>query len=198
MRSEEKSYSKDKFFITVIIIGGLFFFFSQNKSGKISSVMPGEDIRQEQINLKVSSEIAFAEKAQQFHETAEKSRQSMELSSLHPRPQLPPQKPATQLDLQSDRNEMNAFNDLNRYPKVVDYSKPSHVIQNQITAQIDEMKARNAYQAAYMKRFIENARAQGYEVQLGSNNEVISVRPLRNPNSLPGPSNTSSQFAPVK
>ena len=65
-----------------------------------------------------------------------------------------------------------------------DFYKPDFQVQqelyeNQMLNQYDQ-----AYREEYKKQFIENARRAGYQVKLGPDNKVISVKPLKKPASI--------------
>lgn len=71
-----------------------------------------------------------------------------------------------------------------RKPKgAPDYNSPDQYIQN-LQKQLDARSNYDeAYKEAYVQQFIENARKGGYEVRVNDNYEVISVRPIRHPDS---------------
>ncbi len=82
------------------------------------------------------------------------------------------------IDHSPDRNEQQAFKDLNRYPKEFQMNNPDQVIQGQLA---DEQKLeayKREYQAEYARQFIENARRNGYQVELDDNYVVIRVTPI--------------------
>ena len=92
------------------------------------------------------------------------------------------------VDQSSDQNEDNAFNDLNRYPKQLNYTNPEMVIQGQLQDQQRQKIYDETYRQKYAQQFIENARQHGYRVKLNDDLVVISVTPIlpdtRRPSSL--------------
>lgn len=92
------------------------------------------------------------------------------------------------VDQSSDQNEDNAFNDLNRYPKQLNYTNPEMVIQGQLQDQQRQKIYDETYRQKYAQQFIENARQHGYRVKLNDDLVVISVTPIlpdtRTPSSL--------------
>ncbi len=78
----------------------------------------------------------------------------------------------------NDRYERNAFEDLNRYPRQYNFTNPDQIIQKQLF----DSKAVSEYEelarAEYARQFVENARQHGYEIKLGPNYIVQSVKPL--------------------
>ena len=60
-----------------------------------------------------------------------------------------------------------------------DFQVQQELYENQMMNQYDQ-----AYREEYKKQFIENARRAGYQVKLGPDNKVISVKPLKKPASI--------------
>lgn len=87
------------------------------------------------------------------------------------------------VDHSADTNEMNAYNDLNRYPKTINATNPDYIIQGQLSDQEQSRQYEAAYREEYVRQFIENARRAGYDVVLNDDLVVVSVRPIRTPTS---------------
>lgn len=83
------------------------------------------------------------------------------------------------VDHSADRNEDNALADLNRYRREIQPNSPDQIIQQGLADRERMETYAEEYRAEYARQFIENARRNGYEVQLNSDYVVISVRPLR-------------------
>ena len=60
-----------------------------------------------------------------------------------------------------------------------DFQVQQDLYENQMMNQYDQ-----AYREEYKKQFIENARRAGYQVKLGPDNKVMSVKPLKKPASI--------------
>jgi hypothetical protein len=82
------------------------------------------------------------------------------------------------VDHTPDRNEDNAFMDLNRYPKEINLTNPEGVIQGQLQDQERQQNYERAYRQEFARQFIENARQHGYRVQLNDDLVVVSVTPI--------------------
>jgi hypothetical protein len=102
------------------------------------------------------------------------------------------------VDHSADRFEGNATQDMNRfrYPKEYNFTNPDQIVQRQLF----ETEAQDAYDEAarkeYARQFVANARKQGYEIKLGPNYVVLSVRPInqeRKPTLFEGSSGSQAQ-----
>ncbi|PIS10708.1 MAG: hypothetical protein COT73_07900 [Bdellovibrio sp. CG10_big_fil_rev_8_21_14_0_10_47_8] len=100
------------------------------------------------------------------------------------------------VDYSPDRNEHNAYDDLQRDRKNFRATDPDHLIQQQLADQEIQAEYDREYQKEYARQFIENARQNGYDVQLNDEYVVTGVRPLRNSNrnsTLSAPSGVQAQ-----
>jgi hypothetical protein len=94
---------------------------------------------------------------------------------------LPPAKKAGGVDLSPDSYEGNALNDLNRYPKQLNYANPDAVIEGSLQDQQKQKVYDEVYRQEFARQFVENARRHGYRVRLNSDMVVISVTPIATP-----------------
>lgn len=106
-------------------------------------------------------------------------------------PKIDQNKKSFGVDHSADRNENNAYQDLNRYKHQLSVGDPDHVIQQQLTDTDKQKEYENSYKENYARQFVENARAHGYEVELDSNFVVKSVKTIRRPSQ-----NENIQIAP--
>lgn len=138
----------------------------------------------------VNKHLWMTGQKQDMHEQSEAAKNQVVSPKIGDKILAPKLKQATtQLGLDADANETNAYNDLHRYRKELQIYKPDNQIQAQLADQQAFDKFETAYQEAYIKQFIENARLNGYEVRLNDKNEVVTVRPIRLPsNQLTAPS----------
>ena len=83
-----------------------------------------------------------------------------------------------EVDHSADRFEANAFQDLNRYPKQYNFNNPDGIVQKQLFDAQAQSEAEEAARQDYANQFVENARIHGYEVKLGANYVVLSVKPI--------------------
>lgn len=169
--------------ILSLVLGVMFLFSFKNKKEKPTP--KNIALSNDQVQRKITEQITFAEKTQDLHETAERSRQTLDLSSLSSSAKKDVVETAPPgIDLRSDSNELNAYHDMQRDRKVIDYTNPSFIIQSQITEKLKALEIKKAYNEAYIQAFLENAKAHGYEVKLDEQNRVVSVKPIRRPNSV--------------
>jgi hypothetical protein len=97
------------------------------------------------------------------------------------------------VDHSPDRNELNAARDLERRAEI-NLSSPDTVIQSELADSEALAKAEAKYREEYARKFIENARAGGYEIQLDENYVVKSVKkiePNQNPRLFQGRASAS-------
>lgn len=60
-----------------------------------------------------------------------------------------------------------------------DQLTPEQIVNNRLLEMQREQRADKEYREEYARRFIENARAGGWEIKLGPNFEVLSVKKIR-------------------
>lgn len=93
---------------------------------------------------------------------------------------LNPEPGSDPIDMRGDRNEMNPARDLRR--GTVDTPSAGDVIHREMAENEDRKRQNEAYMKEYARQFVENARANGYEVELSADYKVVNVRKV-NPNS---------------
>lgn len=89
------------------------------------------------------------------------------------------------IDHSADTYETQALEDMRRDRKDLNYVSPDHVIQGQLYEQQQRAEYEANFKKEYARQFVENARRNGYLVQLSDDYVVLSVTPLRRPNSAP-------------
>lgn len=89
------------------------------------------------------------------------------------------------VDHSPDRNELNAQRDLEQ-AKEYNLNSPDVIIQTEMADSEKRHEYEAKYKEEYARRFIENARAGGYEIELDDNFVVKKVRKIApdDPNSL--------------
>lgn len=87
--------------------------------------------------------------------------------------------PQKGIDHSSDRNEETAYRDLRRDDVVFDPSNPQHVVQSQLREKQEMAAYEEAFRKEYARKFIENARREGYDVRLSADLVVLSVRKIK-------------------
>lgn len=84
------------------------------------------------------------------------------------------------LSFETDTNMQRLTDELNRSVELSDNElTPEQIIHNELLNRQLLDKENRAYTEAYMKQFVENARAGGWEIKLGPNLEVLSVKKLK-------------------
>ncbi len=82
--------------------------------------------------------------------------------------------------LDSDPNMQSLTHELDRSQEGdPDQLTPEEIVQQRLYEDEQLEKASEAYKQAYAQQFIENARRGGWEVQLGPNFEVLSVKKIK-------------------
>lgn len=91
------------------------------------------------------------------------------------------------VDHSPDRNELNAQRDLEE-AKEYNLNAPDVIIQSEIADREKRKEYEAKYKEEYARRFIDNARAGGYEIELDDNFVVKKVRKIApdDPNGLFG------------
>lgn len=86
--------------------------------------------------------------------------------------------PTQSFSHRGDQSEMNAVRDLRRNEQQISTSA-NDIIQSEIAHQQVDVEVDLAYREEYVRQFKENARRNGYDVQLTSDGRVIGVRQIR-------------------
>lgn len=179
----QKNYQKEKekFFPIVLVFllfGGAFYFFNQTSKVKRgqASVSKESELAEQLVNkhLFLTSQQQYL---QQKKVGAENNYMAPELGySILSKVDSPKN---WGVDHSPDRFEANAVADLNRYPKQLKYNHPDQLIQGTIVDEDKHQIAISEYQKDYARKFVENARANGYEVTLSDDLVVTGVKPVR-------------------
>ncbi len=131
---------------------------------------------QEQVSEKVNSHLGISDKIKEIKEQNEKVRQILEASPMSSNNGIPRKQETIQVDLSPDANEKNAFNDLQKNKKDLNFVSPRNEILMRLADKQALKKMERAYNQEYVRQFIENARKDGVEIQLNQNNEIVSVK----------------------
>ena len=88
--------------------------------------------------------------------------------------------PEPGLTFESDQSMSQLSEQLNRSQQLSDEQlTPEQIVQNRLLEIQMQKNADQAYREEYARQFIENARAGGWDIKLGPNFEVLSVRKIR-------------------
>jgi hypothetical protein len=89
-------------------------------------------------------------------------------------------RPESGLTFENDRSMDQLSAELNRSHAITeDQLTPEQIVQNRLLELRLQQNEDQAYREEYARQFIENARAGGWDVKLGPNFEVLSVRKLK-------------------
>lgn len=80
------------------------------------------------------------------------------------------------IDMRGDRNEMNAARDLRRGQ--VESRSAGDLIHQEMAESEARDRQNEQYMKEYARQFVENAKANGYEVELSSDYRVLNVRKI--------------------
>lgn len=84
------------------------------------------------------------------------------------------------LTFESEKSMEQLASELDRSQSLrEDQLTPEQIVNNRLLDLQMEQKADMAYREEYARQFIENARAAGWEIRLGPNFEVLSVKKIR-------------------
>jgi hypothetical protein len=173
------------FLIGSILFVGLYFFWPPDQSDIQGQRKVAEDLNRISVHDPKTQELVsqhmwITTRAQELAEKKARA-QNIQLSPQIGQSILPLEKAASPLgiDHSADRNEDNAFEDLNRYRRDIQPNNPDHLIQGRLHDRDKVIAYTQEYQVEYARQFIENARRNGYEVKLNDDYVVVSVRPIR-------------------
>lgn len=83
-------------------------------------------------------------------------------------------RPIDPIDMRGDRNELNAARDLRR--NLLDSNSADNVIHSEMADKEARRRQNEEYMREYARQFVENARRNGYEVELSPDYKVLNVR----------------------
>ncbi len=86
--------------------------------------------------------------------------------------------PSVPLDLRGDRNEYNSARDIERRIESAPSQSADNVIHSEMAERELQRHAEEAYRREYARQYVENARRNGYHVELDSEYKIQSVKEL--------------------
>lgn len=182
----EKKKDLGWLFLLLLVLGVLILLFSghdNSSSGNSIGANSPEKMRLVNKHLKETAINLEKEKMQRKLET------SKELQKYSNSSQQSFYQPNESLNFDSDQNMASLTHELDR-SQVLDEGSltPEQIIQRKLYENERLQKEDEAYREAYAAQFIENARRGGWDIKLGPNFEVLSVRKIpenqRNPSNL--------------
>lgn len=192
----EKKRDLSWFFLLLLILGVLVLFLSQNEEpnhakNPIPKSQQVDSAQQSNLVNKHLKETAINLERERLQRRMEASRQLENLSDTGQQDQY-------QLDsgltFDTDQNMQSLTYELDRSQAVHDGQlTPEQIIQRRLYENEQLQREDQAYREAYAEQFIENARRGGWDVKLGPNFEVLSVKKI--PENRRQPSNLFDHFS---
>ncbi len=103
-----------------------------------------------------------------------------QLNKLHTTSAQPAYQESKEFSLESDPYMQSLTDELDRSRQAPpDQSTPHEIVQQRLYENEQLQKASDAYREAYAEQFKENARKGGWDIELGPNFEVLSVKKLK-------------------
>ena len=173
----KKDDDKSWVFILLIAIGLVFVFLSQNsetKTGGSSIPNDPEHMKRVDTHLKDTAFNVEADRRQRQIEVYQ------QLNKLKDHKTETAYRSGDEFSLESDPYMQSLTNDLDRSQQAPpDQTTPEQIVQQRLYENMELQKASEAYRQAYAEQFKENARRGGWEIELGPNFEVLSVKKLQ-------------------
>ncbi len=173
----QKKEDKSWVFILLLFLGLGIIYFSQSSEVNKSEIQiehTPEHIKRVDTHLK---DTAFSLEADRRQRQSEAYQQ---LNKLHNTMAEDPYRESTEFSLESDPYMQSLSEDLNRSRQApADQLTPEEIVQQRLYEDNQLQKASESYRESYAQQFIENARKGGWEVELGPNFEVLSVKKIR-------------------
>lgn len=179
--SPKKEKDKSWIFLLLLALGVLVILFSSqepenSKTPERPQVSTFDPERSKRVDSHMK-DTAYNLEADQRQRQIEAYQQ---LNKLHSTNTQSAYKPDEQFSLESDPYMQSLTDDLDRSRSSSQYPMtPEEIVQQRLYENQQLNKASQAYREAYAEQFIENARKAGWEIELGPNFEVLSVKKLK-------------------
>lgn len=174
---KQKEDDKSWVFILLIAIGLVIVFLSQNSENSTAQkTIPNdpEHIKRVDAHLKDTAFNVEADRRQRQIEVYQ------QLNKLSDHKTETVYGESHDFSLESDPYMQSLTNDLDRTQRAQpDQATPEQIVQQRLYENMELQKASEAYREAYAEQFKENARKGGWEIELGPNFEVLSVKKLQ-------------------
>lgn len=175
----EKRKDMSWLFLLLLILGVLIILYANEDANKQAQAEhPGGVTSPEQMSLvnKHLKETAINLQKDRLQRMRDKSR---ELQDFHNTGQQDPYQVQHNFNLDSDQRMQQLSEDLNRSREIQENQlTPEQIVQRRLYEDEQFQKENAAYREQYAEEFIENARQGGWDVKLGPNFEVLSVKKI--------------------
>lgn len=177
----QKEKDKSWIFLVLLVFGLAIIFLSENpenkKAGKGNSsqvINDPERMKRVDGHLKDTAYNVEADRRQRQIEVYQ------QLNKLHSTSAQTAYQESKEFSLESDPYMQSLTDELDRSRQTPpDQSTPEDIVQQRLYENEQLQKASEAYREAYAEQFKENARRGGWDIELGPNFEVLSVRKLK-------------------
>lgn len=168
-----KKDDKKWVFLILFLIGIIFIFSSQNSEIKNTQQDP-VDIKRVDSHLKDTSYNVETDRRQRQIEVYQ------QLNKFRNSTAQTPYRKSSEFSLESDPYMQSLTQDLNRSRQSQpEQYTPEEIVQQKLYENDQIKKASEAYREAYAAEFKENARRGGWDIELGPNFEVLSVKKIK-------------------
>ena len=174
----KKKDDKSWVFILLLLIGLAFVYLSQNSNNNDAKklVVPNDAEHMKRVDNHLK-DTAFNLESDRRQRQIEVYQQ---LNKLKGQVAETAYKSGDDFSLESDPYMQSLTNDLDRTQQAPpDQTTPEQIVQQRLYENMELQKASEAYRRAYAEQFKENARKGGWEIELGPNFEVLSVKKLQ-------------------
>lgn len=185
-KASEKKKDLRWFFVLLLFLGVLILLFSPNDEepgGSTQSKYQFQDpahINRVNQHLKETAINLEAERQQRLLEV------NREIQKYRNSNQQDIYQTDQSLTFETDQNMMALTRELDGSREIQDYElTPEQAIQKKLYEEELAQRAHEAYREQYAQQFVENARRAGWDVKLGPNYEVLSVKPIKQRNRQP-------------
>ncbi len=187
MSQNRKKSGQDKgwIFLVLLVIGFLLIFWEQDPAVKKAT----QELKASDDNQKKMSLVNRHLKETALQLEQDRLKRAAEASKVIERYKSSDQQMAYEthdnLSFESDFNMQKLTQDLNRSQELSDDQlTPEQIVQSQLLDRQIMDKEDQAYREEYARQFVENAKAAGWDIVLGPDLEVISVK-KRKPKRVP-------------
>lgn len=177
----QKEKDKSWIFLVLLAFGLAIVFHSQNSENKNSGennsspvINDPDRIKRVDSHLKDTAYNVEVDRRQRQIEVYQ------QLNKLHSTSAQPSYQESKEFSLESDPYMQSLTDELDRSRQAPpDQSTPHEIVQQRLYENEQLQKASDAYREAYAEQFKENARRGGWDIELGPNFEVLSVKKLK-------------------
>lgn len=179
MIGEDKKKSFLPFIFILLGLLLILFNFSESPSSKNHKI---DEVQQQKVN----AHLQWTQKKIEMDEAKAKMEMQKNLQTLPPGSGKNSRSSNKNLDLSYDKSSEEFAQSVERGSKPDQLpTDPNELIQTKIFQDQQLAEYTEAYKQEYVRRFIQNARNQGWDIKVNDQYKVISARPIRKPSQAP-------------